>query len=417
MTPSRHLLLCTPALQDAKLYSPGSWAAFILAAALWMFAAPALAQDTARPEVGKALQAAQEQLRQHHYKDALVKIREADGAGNKNAYETYLIERMRASAALGAGDNETAIKAFEAVIASGKAPAADQLKMVEALAGTYYRARNYAAAIKWANRYFRDGGSSASMRTLLIQSYFQGGDIANAAKEAQADIQAEVSAGKTPSEDKLLLLANCQLKQNNSNAYVATIEKLLTYYPKKSLWADVISRIRKMSGFSDRLSLDVYRLQLATGNLASTEDYMEMAQLALMAELPNEAKRVVDEGYKNGALGKGENVERQKRLKDLVDKRLAESQKAGQDEAVANAAPDGNALVNLGFGLGTAKGIALMEAGIKKGGLKHPEDAKLHLGILMLQVGQKAKAVQVLKSVQGSDGTRDLANLWVLLAR
>ncbi|MCX7170751.1 MAG: tetratricopeptide repeat protein [Proteobacteria bacterium] len=375
------------------------------------------AQDAARPEVGKALHAAQEQLRLHHYKEALVKIREADGAGNKNAYESYLIERMRASAAMGAGDNETAIKAFEAVIASGKAPAADQLKMVEALAGTYYRARNYAAATKWANRYFHDGGSSAQMRTLLIQAYFQSGDVTNAAKEAQADIQAEVNAGKTPSEDKLLLLANCQLKQNNSNAYVATIEKLLTYYPKKSLWADVISRIRRKSGFSDRLSLDVYRLQLATGNLASTDDYMEMAQLALMAELPNEAKRVVDEGYKNGALGKGENVERQKRLKDLVDKRLAESQKATQEEATANAAPDGNALVSLGFGLVGTKGIALMGAGVKKGGVKHPEDAKLHLGILMIQAGQKAKAVHVLKSVQGTEGTRDLANLWILLAR
>jgi hypothetical protein len=163
--------------------------------------------------------------------------------------------------------------------------------------------------------------------------------------------------------------------------------------------------------------LDVYRLQLITGNLASTADYMEMAQLALQAGLPIEAKKVVDEGYRNGALGKGADVERQQRLKTLVDKRLAENQKAVQDEAAANASPDGNALVNLGFNLGGGKGIALMEAGIKKGGLKYPEDAKLHLGVLMIQAEQKAKAVHVLKSVQGTDGTRDLANLWMLFVR
>jgi hypothetical protein len=414
---SRLLLLCRPAQQVAKIYSPGNWAAFILAAALWLFAAPALAQESARPEVGKPLQAAQELLRTSRFKDALVKIREADSVGNKTAYETYLIERMRGSAASGSGDNETAIKSFEAVITSGKAPAADQLKMIEALAGSYYRAKNYATAIKWATRYSRDGGASASMRTLLIQAYFQSGDVTNAAKEAQADIQADVTAGRTPSEEKLLLLANCYLKQNNSTGYVTTIEKLLTYYPKKSLWADVISRLRKKSGFSDRLSLDVYRLQHATGSLASTADYMEMAQLALQAGLPTEAKKIVDEGYANGALGKGAEVERQQRLKALVDKRLAENQKAGQDEAAANAAQDGNALVNLGFQLGGTKGIALMEAGIKKGGLKYPEDAKLHLGILMIQAGQKAKAAQILKTVQGTDGARDLANLWVLFAR
>jgi hypothetical protein len=395
------------------------WAAFFIAGVAWLLTVPALAQvqEAARPEVGKPLQAAQEQLRQGHYKYALARIREADGVSGKTAYETYLIESMRGSAAMGAGDNETAIRAFEAVLASNKAPAASQLKIVEALAGTYYRAKNYAAATKWATRYFHDGGASAQMRTLLIQAYFQSGDVTNAAKEAQADIQADVSAGKTPSEEKLLLLANCYLKQNNSNGYVATIEKLLTYYPKKSLWAEVISRLRKKSGFSDRLSLDVYRLQLATGNLTSTADYMEMAQLALLAGLPIEAKKVVDEGYANGALGKGADVERQQRLKAMVDKRLEENQKAPRDEAAANTSPDGNALVSLGFNLGTTKGIALMEAGIKKGGLKYPEDAKLHLGLLMIQAGQKAKAVQVLKTVQGNDGTRDLANLWVLFAR
>lgn len=397
-------------------------AAFCLFGALGCVVAPtpALAQETVRPEVGKPLQAAQEMLRTNRFKDALAKVRDADGVANKTAHETYLVERLRGSAAMGAGDNATAIKSFEAVISSGKAPAGDQLKMVETLAGIHYRIRDYAASVKWSARYFKDGGTNPQMRMLLIQSYFQNGDVANAAKEAAADIHADAQAGRTPSEDKLLLLANCYLKQNNSAGYLATIEKLLNYYPKKTLWADVLSRLRGKPGFSDRLSLDVYRLQMATGNLQSTSDYMEMAQLALIAELPNEAKKVVDEGYASGALGKGTDVERQKRLKNMVEKQLADSQKAltsGKAEEAANAAPDGNALVNLGFNLGSAKGIALMEAGIKKGGLKRPEDAKLHLGILLIQAGQKAKAGQLLKTVQGTDGARDMANLWALYAR
>ena len=417
----RCLLLCGLRLPlTARLYSPKYWAAFILVGMSWLWAAPALvqAQEAARPEIGKPLQAAQELLRANRFKDALAKIREAENVSGKTAYETYLVESMRGSAAMGAGDNETAIKAFEAVLASNKAPAASQLKIVEALAGAYYRTKNYAAAIKAATRYFHEGGTSAPMRTLLIQAYFQTGDVANAAKEAQADIQSDVAAGRTPSEEKLLLLANCYLKQNNSAGYSATIEKLLNYYPKKSLWAEVISRLRKKPGFSDRLSLDVYRLQLITGNLHSTEDYMEMAQLALQAGLPNEAKKVVDEGYGNGALGKGTDVDRQKRLKDLVARRVAENQLAQEkDEVAGNSTQEGTALVNLGFNLGGSKGIAMMDAGIKKGGLKNPEDAKLHLGILMIQAGQKAKAVQLLKTVQGTDGVHDLANLWVLFTR
>ena len=384
----------------------------------------AYAQEAVRPEIGKPLQAASALLKSNKFKDALAKIREVDSVPNKTANETYLIESMRGSAASGAGDNETIIKSFESVIASGKAPAATQLKVIEALAGAHYRARDYAATNKWATRYLRDGGGNSQIRTLLIQSYFQSGDFANSAKESLIDIQADEKAGRTPSEEKLQLLANSYLRQKNSNGYIATIEKLLNYYPKKSLWADVISRLQRKSGFSDRLALDVYRLQLATGNLTATNDYMEMSQLALQAGFPGEAKKVVDEGYANGALGKGTDVDRQKRLRDLVEKRVAENQKiitGSADEAAGNAAKDGNALVNLGYNLFTSgqvtKGIGLMEAGIKKGELKRPDDAKLRLGTALIQSGQKAKGAQVLKSVQGTDGAHDLANLWVIFAR
>ncbi len=35
----------------------------------------------------------------------------------------------------------------------------------------------------------------------------------------------------------------------------------------------------------------------------------------------------------------------------------------------------------------------------------------------MIQNNQKAKAIPVLKSVQGTDGAKDLASLWILFAR
>ena len=43
---------------------------------------------------------------------------------------------------------------------------------------------------------------------------------------------------------------------------------------------------------------------------------MEMAQLALQERQAAEAKKIVDQGFKSGALGKGSEAERQKRLLD-----------------------------------------------------------------------------------------------------
>jgi hypothetical protein len=383
----------------------------------------AVAQEKVRPEIGKPLQSASDLMRTSKFKEALAKIREADAVGSKTPYEVFMIESMRGSAAAGARDNETAIRSFEAVLASGKAPAATQLKIYESLATTLYGAGKYADAIKYANKFKEaGGGSGGSMRTLLIQSYFQSGDFAASAKESLADIQADEKAGRAPAEEKLQLLANSYLRQKNTAGYVAAIEKLLTYYPKKSLWLDIISRLQQKPGFSDRFALDVQRLRLATGNLSATNDFMEMAQLAIQAGYATEGKKIVDEGFANGALGKGAEAERHKRLKDLAEKRVAESKaNLDKDLAEARAAKDGNALVRLGYYFATsgegAKGVAMIEEGIAKGGLKRPEDAKLYLGMAQIQSGSKAKGIATLKSVKGTDGVADLANLWALFAQ
>jgi len=131
--------------------------------------------------------------------------------------------------------------------------------------------------------------------------------------------------------------------------------------------------------------------------------------------------KVVDKGFASGVLGTGAEAERHKRLRDLVTKRIDEAKAArAAAESEANSAKDGNALVSLGFstalGGDAARGLQMMQQGITKGGLKRPEDAKLHLGVAQVLSGD-AKAQTTLKSVGGTDGTADLARLWSLYAR
>jgi hypothetical protein len=164
------------------------------------------------------------------------------------------------------------------------------------------------------------------------------------------------------------------------------------------------------------------RLKFATGNLNKTEEYMELAQLALQAGSPAEAKQIVEKGFASGALGSGAEADRHKRLRDMAVKQEDAAKAAlDKDMAEAAAAKDGNALVQLGANLANLgqadKGVTMIEQGIAKGGLKRPEDAKLRLGRALMQTGKnKGKAQQVLRSVQGNDGAADLGRLWAILA-
>jgi hypothetical protein len=63
------------------------------------------------------------------------------------------------------------------------------------------------------------------------------------------------------------------------------------------------------------------------------------------------------------------------------------------------------------------KGLPMMEAAIRKDDLRHPEDAKLHLALAYWAAGKKPQAIAELKSVRGTDGTADLAQLWILRFR
>jgi len=382
----------------------------------------AVAQESLRPEIGRPLQAAQELIKGGKYREALVKVREAEAVGARNANETYLIERMRLAAASGAGDAETAARSYEALSGSGRISGPEKLRMIESIAGSYYRAQQYAKAMQWSQRYLREGGTSGAIRTMLIQSQYLSGDYAGAIKELMVEIQGAERAGSPPPEDRLKLLLNAASKQGDNNAYVFAMEKLVTYYPKKEYWVDLLSRMQRKQNFSDRLSLDAYRLSLATGSMSAAADYMEMAQLALQADLASEGKQVIDKGMSSGALSTGAQAERAKRLKALVDKKLAEDVASrAEDERTALAAKSGDALMVLGMKLvfagEAAKGVQFMQQGIAKGGLKRPEDAKLHLGIGQLIAGDKAKAQATFKTVQGADGTADLARLWTLYAR
>jgi outer membrane protein assembly factor BamD (BamD/ComL family) len=381
------------------------------------FALPAHAQSTGvRPEVGKPLQEAQSLIRARKYREALAKVNEADAVANKTPNETLLIQQMRGSAASAAGDSETAVKAYEAVLNSGRVSGREALQMVQAVAVGYYKNRDYAQAAKWTQRYFKEGGTDPAMRTMLLQSYYLSGDCGSVNRLVAVDESRGVS------EEELQMLLNCYQRSRDNGGYVATMEKLVVHYPKKEYWTDLLARVQKKPGFSDRLALHVYRLRLATGNLKDANDYMEMAQLALQAGFPAEAKQVVDKGYEVKALGTGKDAERHARLRALVEKSVAASQQErAKDEREALAAAGGDELVKLGMNYvfeGKAdKGLPLMEQGIKKGGLKRPEDAKLSLGEAQLIAGHRNRAAQTLRTVSGNDGAADIARLWVLNAR
>jgi len=194
-------------------------------------AAPvAMAQGSGvRPEVGKPLQAAQALVKARKGREALGEIAKAEAVPNRTANENLLISQMKGSAALVAGDNETVIRTYEPLLESGRVGGREAIQMAQAVAVAYYQRKEYAKAAQWTQRYFKEGGSDAAMRTVLLQSYFLGNDCNAVSKMLGSAVEAD--SAKRPSEEELQILANCYLRQRDTGGYVNAIEKLVVFYP------------------------------------------------------------------------------------------------------------------------------------------------------------------------------------------
>lgn len=371
---------------------------------------PALPADALRPDVAKPLAAAQELYRAHKYRDALGKIAQAAAVPNRTPYETYMVEEMRGAAAMAAGDSGTAAQAYESVLNSGRLSGEDEQRTTAALAGIYFQQKNYPLAIRVAQRYLKAGGSDPEMRTLLTQSYYLSNDCAPLVSQLKASTDAQANGGHAPDEGQLQMLATCAQKVKDGNAYRGALGLLVAYHPSPAYWDEMVTAIRGNPGYLPSLDLDIYRLRRATGSLASANAYMEMTQLALVAGSPAEGKQVIDQGFASGVLGKDAQSDREKRLQALAAKRA----QSGGDATTPVAPIDAG--MNLVFEGRAQQGLPMMEQAIAKGGLEHPDAARLRLGEAYYVAGQKARAVQVLRTVKGADGSADLARLWTVVA-
>lgn len=379
------------------------------------------AEDAIRPELVKPLQAAQDFLKAGDAAQAMAQLALVEAATGRNDLENYYLARIKATTAVALNQPAVALAAYTAALASPKMDAKDRPALLAASVDLAYRIPDLATAERLARLYLAEGGQDEGVRTVLVVCLNTRGDYAGLLPEVQALIRADEAAGRPVSEVRLKLQGLAQNKLGDQSGYRATLERLVASYPKTSYWADLLGRVQRQPGFAPRLSLDWLRLARQVGTLTEAGEYVDMAELALLAGQPGEASAVVAEGFERKLLGQGADAAAHEKLRQRTRQEAAKdkAQLTPAAQAEAAKAKDGRLQMALGqalIGQGErAAGLALMGQGLARGVAKQPDDARLHYGAALVQAGQREQALPVLKSVQGADGTADLARLWALV--
>lgn len=371
------------------------------------------------PKLAKPLHEAQEDIKAHKYAEAIAKLKEADASPDKKPFDQHVINDFLGFAYVKTNNYAEAAKAWGAEIEDGLTSQADIATKTKEVALLYYQAKNYEKAIDYGNRALKGGFGDEQTRTIVSQSYYLKGDYKNVLKFEEAQVDNQIKAGQTPSNESLMLIYSACQKLQDEACTTRAMEKLVTYYPKPESWAQLLYAVRKETSSNENDLMQTYRLMFDTDVLKDPSDYMEMAELALDGGSPGEAQKVLERAFQKNVFTDQRTKDRAQRLLDNAKKRAASDQAGlAKLEQDANSAATGDKNVAVGrayLGYGQYdKADDQLTKGLSKGSLKNEADARLTLGIAQLKSGHKDDAVKTFKSVKGDPALEKLASLWAL---
>ncbi len=374
-----------------------------------------VAQVNMRPEVAKSLQAAQEAIQAKQPDVALQKIQEARATPQLTEPEKMYLERLSVVAALNAQKFDVASSSLAYLLQSKELSAADRATLTETMVSVSQHNKDHANVVEWARRYAQEGGKNQRVHIMKVQALALQGlhkDVVQEMTEAYKDTAYQAE------ESELRIYAFSQKQLKDDAGYVSTLTQLVTRFPSKDYWSDLLNSMGRAPGIAARTQLDVSRLMEAAGAMEEAEDYLDTAQFAIKAGLPYEALRVLDQGQTAG-LYKGLTVANAAKLKQQAQQRAAEDDKALKTQSLASG--NGSILVQLGDVLLSkgqwAEAAGAYQKALSQGGLKREAEARLHCGIALLKAKQSDHAKTMLQSVTGDTSAVQMANLWISLAK
>ncbi len=370
----------------------------------------------------KPLKAANDAVQAKKWDEALAKLQEAKAVSGATAYDKYVIAQLEAFAYARKGNFAEAGRAMEDQLNSGKVPAAEQGKLINGLSTVYYQLKNYPKSAEYGQKAIAAGAADADTYTLVGQSYYLQGKYQDTIKFLNSYVSDQEKRGQTPKEQTLQLVSESYIKLNDNNGSTATLEKLVSYYPKPNYWNNLLYVLMRTEGNSDLVTLNIYRLMLDTNTLKQASDFTEMSQLAIERGTPCEAQHVLEKGNAENAFTEQRDKDRNARLLETAKKScLADKAGIAKFETEAKATAAGEADVRLGQAYLSFdqydKAVEAIQRGIGKGQLKSPEEAQILLGIAQLKAKKADEAAKSFKAAKGDAKLTRLANLWALHAK
>ena len=337
-----------------------------------------------------------------------------DGKRALNSYELANVYNLFAFLAYATEDYPQSLRYYEQVIAQPDIPLAMEINTRFTIAQLYFVQEKWQQGIDAMLVWFDlNEKPNAGAYVLLAQGYYQVKKYDLALENVETAISMHEDEGKLPKEQWYNLARFLYFDKEDFDSALDVLNTLIIYYPKKQYWVQASHLYGEKKEEQKQLAL--MEAAYEQGFLDRSSELVTMAYLYLNAEAPYYAGSVIEQGFKD------ELVDDKSKNYELGGSAWAQAREVAKSipmmEKAAAKSDEGELYVRLGNvyldGDQFAKAADSVNKGLKKGGVKRPDQARLVLGMAYFNLGEYNKARKAFRDAGKDDRSEKYAKQWI----
>ena len=326
-----------------------------------------------------------------------------------NVYNTYAFLRYAVE------DYKGALNYYQKVIDQRpQIPVALEVGTLFTIAQLHFLQENWQKGIDTLNQWMAVTEiPNTNAYVLLANGYFQLKDYDRSLENIQIAIDREESAGKLPKEQWYNLARFIHFDRDNYAEALEILEILIMYYPKKQYWVQASHLYGEQKDEARQLAIleATYEQNL----LDKSQDLVLLSQLYLNAEVPYPAAKTLEKGFKD------EIVEDESKNYELAGVAWRQAQEVNKSlpmlEKAAAKSEKGELYARLGSVYldvdKNKEAVTALTKGLKRGGVKRTDQARLALGMAYFNLGEFNSARKAFREAAKDKRAKAFAQQWL----
>ncbi len=365
-------------------------------------------------EVYDKISKAQEQVDAKDYQGALRALNNLYNPDKLTEYEQTNVLNYIGFIYYNMDDIQNAIRTYEKMIAIPSLEPQMAKQTTYTLAQLYTMEEQYQKALNTLDKWFiLETNPAPDPFILKAQNLYQLSRYQEMIEPIENAMRVARARNKTVKEDWYVLL-NFAYFHDENYKMVRDIQKiLLETWPKKRYWFSLAGAYTELG--EDNNLIAAYGSAQDQGMLEKESELVTMAQLYMQAEVPYKAATLLEKEMGAGRVPKSAKNYRllsQAWMLSQEDERAIPALKEA-----ARLSDDGELDVRLGntyLNLGDYdECIAAVQTGMRKGGLKSPDNAQISLGMCLYNKRQYDAAIKAFRAASKTQRSRKISQQWI----